>query len=182
MILSGYVTALPTVSSEGKNLEDNEVEEARNVFRFEGNWNFLTKMIDDCVEKDLFSCMGVKVVTAMDRAAKLSDIQVTDGVSLIKVQDADDGRNSRALMSEEEIQNSLDQDPAQKTSRLLEYLVEVAARFFKSHVIQFKLPQFSPDQVQRALQEGELQKHTAFLENYITRNFIIHTLQLILSG
>jgi hypothetical protein len=155
MILPEHATAVPTVLSEGKNLQDNEVVGSRSSSGDEGNWNILIKMIDDCVENDFLSCMGVKAVTALERAAKMSDIHVIDGVSLIKTQDLDDERNGRALMTEEELQNTLDQDPAQKTSRLLEFLVEVASRFFKSHSLQFKLPQFSPDQVQRALQEGE---------------------------
>lgn len=157
IILSEHATAVPTIPSEGKNLQDNEVVGGKSSSGDEGNWNFMIRMIDDCSEKDFLSCVGVKVVTALDRGAKMSDIQVIDGLSLIKTQDVDDERNGRALLTEEELQNSLDQDPTQKTSRLLEYLVEVASRFFNSHALQFKLPQFSPDQVQRALQEGESQ-------------------------
>jgi hypothetical protein len=162
IILSEYATAVPTVSSEGNNLEDNEVAGRRGSSGEEGNWNFMIKMIDDCAEKDFLSCMGVKMVTALDRAARMSDIQVIDSVSLIKIQDIDDERNGRALMTEEEIQNSLENDPSQKTSRLLDFLVEVASRFFKSHALQFKFPQFSPDQVQRALQEGESRNITSY--------------------
>ena len=155
IILSPNATAVPTVSFEGKNVADNEVVKGKTIPADEGNWNFMLKMIDDCTDKDFLSCMGVKVVTAMDRAAKMSDIRVFEGLSLVKTQDLDDGRNGRALLTEEEVENSLEQDPAQKTSRLLEFLVEAASRFFKTHVIQFKLPQFSSDDVQRALQEGE---------------------------
>lgn len=158
ILLSSNATAVPTASFEGKNIADNEVVNGKNIPGDEGNWNFMMNMIDDCADKDFFSCMGVKIVTAMDRADKMSDIQVIDGVSLVKAQHLDDGRNGRALLTEEDVQNSLDQDPAQKTSRLLEFLVEVASRFFKSHVIQFKLPQFSPDDVQRALQEARGKK------------------------
>ena len=155
IILSSFATAVPTVSSEGKNVADNEVVKGKGILGDEGNWNFMMKLLDDCADKDFFSCMGVKLVTAMDKAGKMSDIKVFDGVSLVKTQDLDDGTRGRALLTEEEVQNSLDHDPAQKTSRLLEFLVEVASRFFKSHVIQFKLPQLSPDDVQRALQEGK---------------------------
>jgi len=155
IILSSYATAVPTVSSEGKNVADNEVVKGKSIPGDEGNLNFMTKLLDDCADKDFFSCMGVKLVTAMDRADKMSDIKVVDGVSLVKIQDLDDGRSGRALLTEEEVQNSLDHDPTQKTSRLLEFLVEVASRFFKSHVIQFKLPQLSSDDVQRAFEEGK---------------------------
>jgi hypothetical protein len=155
IILSAHVTAVPTVAIEGKNLEDNEVAQGKSSSGSDGNWNVMMKMLDDCADKDFLSCVGVKVVTAIDRAAKMSDISVIDGVSIIKTEDIDDGGNGRALMTEEELQNSLDQDPAEKTSRLLEFLVEAASRFFKSHAIQFKLPELSSDQFQRAFQEGE---------------------------
>lgn len=109
------------------------------------------KMLEDCADKEFLSCVGVKVVTAIDRAAKMSDIRVIDGVTIIKTEEVD----GRALMTEEELQNSLEEEPAEKTSRLLEYLVEVASKFFKSHAIQFKLPELSSDRLQRALEEGE---------------------------
>ncbi|KAJ4450974.1 hypothetical protein ANN_02409 [Periplaneta americana] len=155
IILSEHASAVPF---DGKNVEDNEVSGSRSSSGDDGNWSFMMKTLEDCAEKDLFQCMGVKVVSAMDKAARMADIQVVEGISLIKTQDLDDGRNGRALMTEEEIQNSLEKDPSQKTSRLLEFLVETAARFFKTHVLQFKLPQFSPEQVQRALQEARGKK------------------------
>ena len=163
IILSSYATAVPTVLSEGKNVADNEVVKGKSIPGDEGNLNFMMKLLDDCADKDFFSCMGVKLVTAMDRAEKIPDIKIVDGVSLVKTQDTDDGRSGRALLTEEEVQNSLDHDPAQKTSRLLEFLVEVASRFFKSHVIQFKLPQLSPDDVQRAFQEGKSKAESLIL-------------------
>jgi len=165
IILSSYATAVPTVLSEGKNVADNEVVKGKSIPGDEGNLNFMMKLLDDCADKDFFSCMGVKLVTAMDRAEKIPDIKIVDGVSLVKTQDTDDGRSGRALLTEEEVQNSLDHDPAQKTSRLLEFLVEVASRFFKSHVIQFKLPQLSPDDVQRAFQEGKSKAESLILSS-----------------
>jgi hypothetical protein len=123
-------------------------------------------MLDDCADKEFLSCVGVKVVTAIDRAAKMSDIRVIDGVTIIKTEEVDEGENGRAFMTEEELQNSLDQEPAEKTSRLLEYLVEVASKFFKSHAIQFKLPELSSDRLQRALEEGESR-------NYYPINYLL---------
>jgi len=170
-ILSPYATAVPTVLSEGRNVADNEVVKGKSIPGDDGNWNFMMKFLDDCADKDFLSCMGVKLVTAMDRAQKMSDINVVDGVSLVKTQDLDDGRGGRALLTEEEVQNSLDHDPAQKTSRLLEFLVDVASRFFKSHVIQFKLPQLSPDDVQRAFEEGKSKAVSHFFsKTYTTRS------------
>jgi hypothetical protein len=162
IILSSYAAAVPAISLEGKNVVDNEVA-GKSINGDDGNWNFMMKLLDDCADKDFFSCMGVKLVTAMDRAEKMSDIQVVDGVSLVKTQDPDGGISGRALLTEEEVQNSLEHDPSQKTSRLLEYIVEVASRFFKTHVIQLKLPKFSPDDVQRALQEGKSKAKSIFL-------------------
>jgi hypothetical protein len=163
ILLSSYATAVPTVSSEGQNVADNEVVKGKSISGDDGSWNFMMKLLDDCADKDFISCMGVKLVTAIDRAEKMSDIKVVDGVSLVKTQDLDDGRSARALLTEEEVQNSLDHDPAQKTSRLLEFLVEVASRFFKSHVIQFKLPQLTQDDVQRAFEEGKSRTESPIL-------------------
>jgi phosphoribosylaminoimidazole carboxylase (NCAIR synthetase) len=158
IILSASAIAVPAVASEGENLEYNEVVQGKSSSATERNWNVVMKMLDDCADKEFLSCVGVKVVTAIDRAAKMSDISVIDGVTIIKTEDVDDGKNGRALMTEEELQNSLDQEPEEKTSRLLEYLVEVASKFFRTHAIQFKLPELSSDRLQRAFEEGESQK------------------------
>jgi hypothetical protein len=165
IILIACVTAVPTVASAGKNLEYNEVVQGKSISGTEGNWNVVMKMLDDCADKEFLSCVGVKVVTAIDRAAKMSDIQVIDGVTIVKTDDMDDEKNGRALMTEEELENSLDQEPADKTSRLLEYLVEVSSKFFRSHAIQFKLPELSSDRLQRAFEEGE--SKTSYPNNYL---------------
>lgn len=158
IILSTCATAVPTVASEGKNLEYNEVVQGKSSSGTEGNWNVVMKMLDDCADKEFLSCVGVKVVTAIDRAAKMSDIRIIEGVTIVKTEDIDDEENGRAFMTEEELENSLDQEPSEKTSRLLEYLVDVASRFFRSHAIQFKLPELSSDRLQRALQEARGKK------------------------
>ncbi|PSN49205.1 hypothetical protein C0J52_16940 [Blattella germanica] len=150
--------SVPAVAFPGKNFEENEVESGRNRPGEGSNWNVLMRVLEDCAEKDLVQCIGIKTITAMDRAARMADIQVLDGVSLIKNGEVEDARDGRALMSEDEIQNSLEQDPSQKTSRLVEYLVRAAARFLNTHVLQFKLPEFEPEQVQRALSEARGKK------------------------
>jgi hypothetical protein len=169
IILSACATAVPTVASAGKNLEYNEVVQGKSSSGTEGNWNVVMKMLDGCADKEFLPCVGVKVVTAIDRAAKMSDIRIIDGVTIVKTDDIDDEENGRAFMTEEELQNSLDNEPDEKTSRLLEYLVEVGSRFFRSHAIQFKLPELSSDRLQRELQEGEFK--TCYSINYLLTYF-----------
>ncbi|XP_067007007.1 uncharacterized protein [Anabrus simplex] len=134
--------------------EDNEVDGRSSTE--DGNWKIVAKILDDCAEKDMTSCLGVKAVTALERAARMRNIDLMDGVSLVKTSEAE--ASGRALVTENDVQNSLDQEPSQKTARLIDMIFEAAARFLKTHSIQFRLPQAVPEQIQRALDEGRGKK------------------------
>ena len=151
IILFEHAAAVPTVSFPG---DSNKVESERRIGEEDANWGVLYRALEECVEKDVIECLGVKAVTAMDRASRMANIQVAEGVSFVQSPDFDDRRNSRSFFSENEVQNSLDQEPEEKSSRLVEFLVDAFTRVMRSHNLQFNLRELIPGQVQRALQEG----------------------------
>ncbi|CAG2055471.1 unnamed protein product [Timema podura] len=141
----------PTPLEENK-IEDNEIPEERG-FAGDASWEMANRLLDECGERDMVTCLGVKAVAVLDRAARMTKIKLMDGVTFVKTGDADDNRNGRALMTEAEIQNSIDQDPDQKTTRLIDLFLEAATSFLQSHVLQFKMPDAATQPLQRALQE-----------------------------
>lgn len=122
------------------------------------NWKIMSNVISDCESGDIsevMTCLGVKAVTVLDRAARMGNIDVISGISLIRNQEIpEDSRNGRALMTEEQVQNALPQDPTRRTSRLIDLIYEGAIKFLESHTLQFKMPENGAENLARALEEG----------------------------
>ncbi|XP_026678299.1 uncharacterized protein LOC103507677 isoform X2 [Diaphorina citri] len=106
----------------------------------------------DCNNDDfskITSCLGVKAVTAIDRASRMHTISLVPGITLLN---EDTERNSRSLVTEEEVTSQLEKE-GDKSGRLLEMIFDNAAKFLQTHTVQFKLPMAS-EEVSRALDEG----------------------------
>ncbi|CAL1685960.1 unnamed protein product [Lasius platythorax] len=106
----------------------------------------------DCLEHDnaLFSCIFVKTVSALDRAARSSDIEIADGVTFVR--DLPMERNGKSLeKSELEIMNELPRDSSDRTIKLLSMLYDSTVSFLKSHSLKLSMPEGS---ISRALVEG----------------------------
>lgn len=147
-VMSAAVAPPPSV-------EDNEVGVEGRADADGAGWRLAVKVFADCAERgDVVSCLGVKTAAALGRAARMADIRLADGVSFVRVGQADDRDGGRALASELDLQNAIDsQEPAQRSDRLVDLLMEAAGRFLRTHSLQFKLPDEIPGQIQRALQD-----------------------------
>ncbi|RZF48330.1 hypothetical protein LSTR_LSTR010293 [Laodelphax striatellus] len=153
--VSGLLVCLLAYTSAAPRLEDNEVI-GRSV-EDDGGWKLISKILSDCGSDDtsrVMGCLGVKAVSALDRAARAERISVLPGVSLIRSDSEDADRAGRALLTEDELQNSLPQDPSERSSRLVDMLFDSAFRFMKTHSLQLKFPEEAPEALQRALEEG----------------------------
>lgn len=125
------------------------------------------KLISECRKSDWGTCLGVKAVTLMNRAARMDEVSLVDGVvSFVSSGEID--RTGRAL-SESELENSLPEETSQKTSRLFDLFLDAALRFFKSHSLQFKLPETAPAELQRAFEEGNHDSAGITLTNHRRR-------------
>lgn len=62
---------------------------------------------------------------------------------------------ARAL-SENELDSTLSKDETEKDSQVESLLVDRIARFFQNHILQFKVPDSSINEVRKSLDEGEL--------------------------
>lgn len=101
----------------------------------------------------MMECLGVKLTTALDRASRMSRIDLADGVSFVATSEGDASlRGSRAL-DETELTNSLNQEPEQRSSRLLDLILDATTRFFQTHSLQFKFSDASPEELKRSLEE-----------------------------
>jgi hypothetical protein len=138
------------VEDEAKNLADNDDV----PFSFLGtDMRFLFRIYNDCSQRDLSSCLKMKLVTALDRAAKSrSDLKVFEGVTFARDPSAvsDENINGKPI-SEAELEASLPRGLQDKEDQLDGLIMEKILGFFRSHILQFKLP--TAEEFQRSLAE-----------------------------
>ncbi|KAL1449592.1 hypothetical protein WDU94_002083 [Cyamophila willieti] len=120
--------------------KENLIEEGRSEkseMSVGGNaWKLLNKVMADCNNDDfskMSSCLGVKAVTAIDRASRMNSITLVSGINLIN---EDNERNSRSLVTEEQVTNEIESAPSgDKSGRLLEMIFDNAAKFLQTHTV-----------------------------------------------
>lgn len=117
------------------------------------DFRFLFRIYNDCSQRDMSSCLKMKLVTALDRALKSrSDLKVFEEVTFIRDPSAvsDTSVNGNPI-SEAELQASLPRGLQDKEDLLDGLIMEKILAFFKTHVLQFKLP--SAQEFRRSLEE-----------------------------
>ncbi|XP_014254111.1 uncharacterized protein LOC106669281 [Cimex lectularius] len=106
----------------------------------------------DCSSReDVVSCLGVRAIAAMDRASRMADIQLASGITLVK---ENDFRAGRALLTPQQLEESLPANAEERSSKLIDLAYDSALRFLQSHSLQLRMPQDAPESFQRALDEG----------------------------
>lgn len=130
---------------------------SRTARKEDGKWKVASKFIEDCLSQEYVempNCFGVKAVAILDRASRMSTINVLPGVTFVA--DTEElQRSGRALMTEEEIENSISADPNEKGSKLMDMLLDSFSRFFQTHTLQLRIPKSTSNELQRALDEGQ---------------------------
>lgn len=117
------------------------------------DFRFLFRIYNDCSQRDMSSCLKMKLVTALDRALKSrSDLKVFEGVAFTRDPSAisDTSVNGNPI-SEAELEASLPRGLQDKEDLLDGLIMDKILAFFKNHVLQFKLP--SAQEFQRSLAE-----------------------------
>ncbi|CAL7938074.1 unnamed protein product [Xylocopa violacea] len=106
----------------------------------------------DCLEREdaLFSCVFVKTIGALNRAARSSDIEVIGGVKFVRETPME--RSGKELKTEVDIMNELPRDASDRTIKLATMLYESAMYFLKSHSLKLSMPE--EGSISRALDEG----------------------------
>lgn len=113
----------------------------------------LRKIVSHCVNsEDILTCLSVKGITALNRAARSPSIEVLSGVSFNRDPSVS-ARNAKAI-SENEIIDSLPAESTDRTSRLFDLAMDSLTNFLESHSLEVKFPQETTQEVARAIEEG----------------------------
>lgn len=154
-----FLFALPClITAAVISSSDTGNENSRTARKEEpSKWKVASKLVEDCMSQEyseMANCFGVKAVAVIDRASRMQTISVLPGVTFVA--DSEElQRSGRALMTEEEIENSISAEPNEKGSKLVDILFDSVSRFLQSHTLQFRVPKSTSSDLQRALDEGE---------------------------
>ncbi|KAL7296217.1 hypothetical protein TKK_0010754 [Trichogramma kaykai] len=89
----------------------------------------------DCNESaDMLTCLAVKASSTLERAARSADIEIIDGVTLVR--DTPVERTGKALKSESEIMSELPADSTEKAMAVASMIYDNAAKLVESHSLK----------------------------------------------
>ncbi|KAK6618824.1 hypothetical protein RUM43_013215 [Polyplax serrata] len=126
-----------------------EAEEPEN--EVEKGLKMLYNAYQKCGEtEDMFSCMKVKAVRFADRALKINNIPIFEGMTVIRTEE----QGGRSLNLPELNENELPQDPVKRQETLDDMLIDRVTRFLRTHSLQFDLPKFMDDSNKSEVEEG----------------------------
>ncbi|XP_069681129.1 uncharacterized protein Osi11 [Periplaneta americana] len=128
-------SSLPSSSTSAKAADSSE-------FGFASGIKVLYRTYQQCEQQeDLLSCLKLKALKFADRALKVKNIPIVDGMALVKKDDEEGSRQMKEL-SEDVNEESLPVDPEKRQEALDDFLLDRVSRFLKSHTLQFSVPKF----------------------------------------
>ncbi|XP_030562934.1 uncharacterized protein LOC115764188 [Drosophila novamexicana] len=128
-------------------VQDSRVESDNTLGR-------AARYLGACFESDdMATCLAVKGITALNRAARSNNIELINGVTFQRDPASPVQRSGKSL-SEQDIYAELPQNNEERNSRLVDLAISSASDFLSSHNLEFKLPAETTQQVARALDEG----------------------------
>lgn len=114
-----------------------KTEEPEN--EVEKGFKMLYNAYEKCGETpDMFSCMKVKAVRFADRALKINNIPIFEGITVVK----NDESTSRSMPLAEFNENELPNESEKRHEALDDMIVDRVTRFLRTHSIQFDFQKF----------------------------------------
>uniref|UniRef100_A0A1B0GMG6 Uncharacterized protein n=1 Tax=Phlebotomus papatasi TaxID=29031 RepID=A0A1B0GMG6_PHLPP len=138
--------AIVAVAVAAPSVVDNQFEESNTLSQG-------ARIVANCADSgDVTTCLSVKGIMALNRAARAQKIELLPGVTF--------NRNPSAMfrgaksLSENEITANLPSGVQEKTGRLFDLTLEAASNFLTSHDLEIKLPAETTKNLARSIEEG----------------------------
>ncbi|CAK9795202.1 hypothetical protein ANTPLA_LOCUS279 [Anthophora plagiata] len=123
-----------------------------NVF---GELRQMYQVYKECADEELSPCLKVRLLSAIDRVSRSSELNVADGVTF--VQEDQVTSEEEPPKSLQEIEASLPRALDDKEDALNTMIFDKVMKFFQSHTLKLKLP--NVEELQRSLvEEGRKKK------------------------
>ena len=115
------------------------------------DFRYVYQIYKECSGSEMSSCLKLKLLSAMDRVSRSVQLNIVDGVTLVK---DDPITQEEQPKSVEEIEASLPRALDDREDALNTMILEKVVNFFQGHTLKLKLP--NVEELQRSLtEEGE---------------------------
>lgn len=116
------------------------------------------RIYDECQRSDggVSMCLKKKAVTFIDRISKIDVINIGDGVRVVGVENA--AVKTGKTLSENDLDQMLPRSMEDRDYFLNNMLTDKLANYISGRKIQISLPQVTPNELGRGLEEGEMTK------------------------
>ncbi|XP_050685319.1 uncharacterized protein LOC126979817 [Leptidea sinapis] len=105
-------------------------------------------VVKGCGDQDVSLCLKERALRYAENLASSREVSISDGITLIGT------GSSRSARSFE----PLSEEPRARESQVENRLVDAAADFLENHVIQFRMPKGTVEDMKRSLEEGRGKK------------------------
>lgn len=116
-----------------------------------GDLRSVYQIYKDCSGSEVSSCLQLKLLTMMDRVSRSAEVQITEGITLIKDENKKGQVEEEQVRTPQEIEATLPRSLEDKEAALTSMIVEKAVGFLQSHTLKLKLP--NVEEIQRSLSE-----------------------------
>ncbi|XP_015585618.1 uncharacterized protein LOC107263199 isoform X2 [Cephus cinctus] len=153
-----------TGSSDSKKIVEDELGRSTSSGLL-GELRSAYQLYKECSSSELSSCLKVKLLSAMDRASRSLQLNIAEGVTLLRDKDKEKDKSSARgnvenldeAITEKQIESSLPRALEDKENALNSMILERIIGFFESHTLKLKLP--NVEELQRSLtEEGRKKK------------------------
>lgn len=113
----------------------------------------LIRVYDDCqkAEFGLQICLKKKAIKFLRRIGQVESINLSDGLKFIRSDDKQQG----SAIPDNELEQSLPRTLEARDHVLNNILSDQVARFLSNSTIQLEVPKITPDEIGRAMEEGD---------------------------
>lgn len=116
------------------------------------------RIYDECQRSDggISMCLKKKAVTFIDRIAKIDVINIGDGVRVVGVENP--AQRAPKSLSENDLDQMMPRSLEERDFFLNTMLTDKLSSYISGRKIQISLPQVTPNELGRGLEEGEPQQ------------------------
>lgn len=148
-ISARFTDAQPSNSLDEQQQQHSQGRSASGVL---GDLRYVYQMYKDCSGSEMSSCLKLKLLTTMDRVSRSMQVNILEGVTLVK--DESSQQIDETPKSQQEYEAQLPRSLEAKEDALNSMIVDKAVNFFQTHTLKVKLPNVV-EEMQRSLSADE---------------------------
>lgn len=133
-LLSAGVLARSANFGDQNSVTENEIPRGADSYSYLTDFRYMYKVYQECASQDVTSCLKLKLLAALDRAARTYSLNVLDGVSFVK--DPKANIQDEAPKTEADIEASLPRSLNEKDEALSGLILNKVSSFLESHTLQ----------------------------------------------